>query len=273
MKTCGIYLITVQRPGLLPVHYVGQSVCIEKRLVQHTQKLACGSHPNARMQSCYNKYGGGSFSFDILEECQRSELNRFEQWWLDEMVGYRRVLNFGVVATSGMAKRNHSPESKARMSAAHKGKKLSAEHVKKIADKNRGKRISDQERLFRSINQKGKSLTEEHRQALADAKKGKEIPNTQRQKMIKGLPRGDDHPARKNAENHPLHKPVIAVCKETGKVLTFKSLKHAGVAGFNPATISSVCSGRLKSHKGYKWSFIHQDRVSPLPVSPSLQLD
>lgn len=50
-------------------------------------------------------------------------------------------------------------------------------------------------------------------------------------------------------------KAVIGTCIKTGKTVEFPSGVEAGRQGFHGGCISSCCSGRLKTHKGYFWSF------------------
>ena len=50
-------------------------------------------------------------------------------------------------------------------------------------------------------------------------------------------------------------KAVIGTNVKTGEVISFHSQQEAGRNGFHRGNISSCCSGRLKTHKGYIWKF------------------
>lgn len=64
--------------------YIGQSVCIEERWEQHRTKCF---NPNCSQYNGYfyrsiRKYGLENFSFFVLEECSKEELNEKEIYWI-----------------------------------------------------------------------------------------------------------------------------------------------------------------------------------------------
>lgn len=78
---CGIYKITNQINGKC---YIGQSVNIAKRWTQHRIRATSegskgfGSH----FYRSIRRYGLENFSFEILEECLREELNEKEKFYI-----------------------------------------------------------------------------------------------------------------------------------------------------------------------------------------------
>ena len=74
---CGIYKITNQINGKC---YIGQSVNIAKRWAEHRCKATSkGSEGfESHFYRSIRKYGLENFSFEILEECLREELNKKE---------------------------------------------------------------------------------------------------------------------------------------------------------------------------------------------------
>jgi group I intron endonuclease len=60
----GIYKITCLANNKC---YIGQSVAIKRRWNDHQKALAGGTHYNTYLQNAYNKYGKGSFVYEILE--------------------------------------------------------------------------------------------------------------------------------------------------------------------------------------------------------------
>lgn len=70
-----------------------------------------------------------------------------------------------------MLGRKHSLETKAKMSAAHKGKQKSPEHVAKVAASHKGKKRSDAHKKKLSIAHTGKIISSETRIKLSQAAK------------------------------------------------------------------------------------------------------
>ena len=77
----GIYKITEkENPKMF---YVGKSNDIERRFKEHIQK----SYVQSRIP--FDDYitlkGKEAFNYEILEECQLSELNQKEEYWIDKL--------------------------------------------------------------------------------------------------------------------------------------------------------------------------------------------
>ena len=81
MPICGIYKITNQINGKC---YIGQSVNIAKRWTEYRCKATSkGSEGfESHFYRSIRKYGLENFSFEILEECLREELNKKEQFYI-----------------------------------------------------------------------------------------------------------------------------------------------------------------------------------------------
>lgn len=76
----GIYLIRNSVTGKV---YVGQSVKVSARLVEHKRQLRRNEHHNPHLQAAYNLYGD-VFETEVIEFCPRSELNEREIHWISE---------------------------------------------------------------------------------------------------------------------------------------------------------------------------------------------
>ena len=90
----GIYKITNTINGKC---YIGQSVNIERRLEFHKKLLSYGNHPNNHMQNSVNKYNIDNFTFEIIEECDKSKLSDRERYW----ISHYNSMNEGYNMTSG----------------------------------------------------------------------------------------------------------------------------------------------------------------------------
>lgn len=78
---CGIYKITGINSQMI---YIGQSVDIGERFKQHI-KAALGASPAPanKLYSHMRKEKVENFTFEILERCERAELNDREKYWIN----------------------------------------------------------------------------------------------------------------------------------------------------------------------------------------------
>lgn len=83
----GIYKITNRMNGKC---YIGQSVDIKKRWVQHIGNTGRDSNP---MYLDFKKFGIDNFDFEVLEECKREELNAKEIYYIKFFDSYRNGYN------------------------------------------------------------------------------------------------------------------------------------------------------------------------------------
>ena len=80
-KNPGIYYLKINN-----LNYVGSSVSIKTRLLEHICKLKKNKHENPRMQNTFNKYGLEKCFFSILEnadEISKELLLEKEKMWID----------------------------------------------------------------------------------------------------------------------------------------------------------------------------------------------
>ena len=117
----GIYYIKNNLNGKL---YIGQSIEINKRFNTHKHKLRNNIHPNAHLQSSFNKYGEDNFEFGLLKATKEKYLNRLERLYIKKhntanpKYGYNKAL--GGNSNSGW---EVPQEIRDKMSKSHKGKK------------------------------------------------------------------------------------------------------------------------------------------------------
>ncbi|PRZ15403.1 GIY-YIG catalytic domain-containing protein [Laceyella sediminis] len=60
----GVYQIIC---GVNGKRYIGQSSCINKRIISHRTSLANGYHPALKLQTEFHKYGPGAFEVEIMK--------------------------------------------------------------------------------------------------------------------------------------------------------------------------------------------------------------
>ena len=72
----GIYKITNKKTGK---SYIGQSNDIERRFKEHQQKGASSRIP---LDVAIQKYGKDTFDYEVIEECDLSQLNEKEEYYI-----------------------------------------------------------------------------------------------------------------------------------------------------------------------------------------------
>lgn len=149
-KNSGIYGIKNTVSGKW---YIGQTTNLLKRIYGHSSKLINGKHNNAHLQSSFNKYGRDSFEFHVLEECGADMLDIRERAWIvyykssDREFGYnkdcggnlKKVLSEETKRKVAAASKGHKMPEKTRVAlySSNKGRKLSEEYKKQVAEKTR----------------------------------------------------------------------------------------------------------------------------------------
>lgn len=168
--------------------YIGSSTDYVTRWGEHRRALRAGKHHAFILQRAWNRHGEAAFRFQVIEHVadDATILDR-EQHWIEAV---RPKYNSAKFAGSGRGFR-HSEETKARLSAMFKGRKMppfTAEHRERLAAANRGKKLSPETvAKVRAANlgrrntpeaiarmcaaQKGRVFTEEHKQRLSEAQR------------------------------------------------------------------------------------------------------
>lgn len=178
--------------------YVGSAVDIERRWRSHRLLLCKGTHHNIGLQRAAAKYGADKLQFEILELCAQSVLLAREQWYFDNTrCHFNRYLTAG---SPGPGPRGeHSPQTRARIGAAHKGRTLPREQVMKMVAARADYRPSAETRAKISASNKGKKRTDEARAKISAYQRTKKYDEATRDKISRA--RGAKYPGVS------LHKP------------------------------------------------------------------
>lgn len=128
--------------------YIGNSKNVHYRWIIHQRNLNGGYHINKYLQAAWNKYSKINFKFEILEIVNdRSKLIEREQYWLDKFKSYNRVTgyNINIIANSRIGTKL--------------GRKLTftKEHRQRLSISQKGKIISDDQRIAISIANKNRT--------------------------------------------------------------------------------------------------------------------
>jgi len=137
--------------------YVGSAISVRRRWKGHKYALKRGTHHSPKLQNAVNKYGLDIFNCEIIQLVEdKSKLIEREQFWIDF---FKPTYNGRPVAHSPFGTR-HTEETKEKMSAAHKGRRFSAEHCANISAAKKGCVIKEEQRKLLSEIGKGKRLSD-----------------------------------------------------------------------------------------------------------------
>lgn len=205
-KICGIYKITSPSGKV----YIGQSVNILSRKKRYKYG---DSKCQPRIHRSILKYGFENHLFEIIHECNQSELNELEIFYIkkfncfdtlhglnlnsggkknivsEETKAKQRLAQIGNKNAAGTVRsladkqllreinlgKKHSIETRRKMSEAHKGKKMSQQFKLKMSKIHKGKKISDEHKNRLRLANKGKKLSEEAKKHLRNIHKGKKF--------------------------------------------------------------------------------------------------
>ena len=144
--------------------YVGQTVNMKKRWSTHKKLLSQGNHFNCHLQRACNKDGMDILSFEVIELCEKGDLNEREIHWISKLSSFKNGYNFteGGGGTRGYM---FTEESKQKMSKRHMGNKY-----------NSGNKYTEESRHQMSLAHMGLKSTEEARKKISEANRGSKHP-------------------------------------------------------------------------------------------------
>ena len=232
MIACGIYKWTNIKTGRVLVGQACHTTGFSRRKSQYLSDLRRGIYCNKHFQKSFDKHGEQSFLFEELElmpidDLALSEhsvlLTKAEQKWVD----HYRQLSGGVYNQAGPVnspllgtKRSEETKEKLRMankgkSPPNKGKKASPEARARMSAAHIGKKgpvgvkrgpLSDEHKAKISASEKGRVFSAETKKKISDAKAGKKRgPMSQEQK---------DKISKANS-GRPAHNKGVAQSEET----------------------------------------------------------
>jgi group I intron endonuclease len=183
MKISGIYKIQSLKNSKRC--YIGSAINIHRRWMNHLVRLRKNCHENNKLQRHYNKYGKDDLQFSILIGCDKNDLLKSEQFFIDI---YKPYFNICLIAGShlGVKKKPHTEEAKQRMRIANMGKE----------PWNKGKKgvYSVDTLLIMSKKRSGIKDSEEVRQ-----KKSKALKGNTNGKALKGILKSEEY--KQNCKN------------------------------------------------------------------------
>lgn len=92
--------------------YIGSSLYIEKRFNLHRLLLNKNKHHSIILQRAWNKYKEHNFKFTIIKKCNKDNILKIEQYYINKLKPY---YNVSKSAHSPMLGRKHSEKTKLKM--------------------------------------------------------------------------------------------------------------------------------------------------------------
>ena len=144
--TPGVYIIVNHAANAL---YVGQSQRVNKRVREHLRLLRRGSHYNVYLQRAWDKYGDAAFLWAVEVTCEDpDDLDAIEEafisgrGWFDVPTVY----NIADFSRAPMRGKTHSPEARAKISAAKRASNFdyrAEEYRKALSDGQKARYMAD----------------------------------------------------------------------------------------------------------------------------------
>lgn len=125
--SCGVYQIVCDLGA-----YIGVSNDVANRYAHHGFKLRRNVHSCKKLQEAWNILGEEAFRFELIHPCEPTELDKFEQKYLDEV---DNLLN-----TSKFVSGKHEISEATRLKCS----KVQLGHTRSIGSKNPSAKISEQ---------------------------------------------------------------------------------------------------------------------------------
>ena len=141
----------------------------------HLSQLRRGVHGNNYLQRAWDKYGEVLFEFRVLEYCKPEDCVRREQYWMVLYMSHDKDFGYNLSPTAGSNlgvknKEKRSPAAIAATADKNRGRKRTQETKDRISAALKGKRKSEQHKAaLRS------RKSEEHRAKLSKARLGKKL--------------------------------------------------------------------------------------------------
>lgn len=170
MKICGTYKIQSRcKPERI---YIGSASDITHRWQSHILDLQKNQHHSFKLQNHYNKYGESDLEFSILLGCEKEDLIKTEQYFIDS---YKPWFNICPLARSclGIKRTEEYKENQRKIQTGKKHRPFTDDHKKGISKALKGRTRSKEWCENISAGKRGKSQTTEHVQKRVAKNTGK----------------------------------------------------------------------------------------------------
>lgn len=132
--------------------YIGSFCLLNKRILRHINRLKSNKHENRYLQNSWNKYDSSNFKFEILEECEKEDLIKREQYYIDILVPQYNICK----KADSCLGRKRTEEFKNKMSKIMAGRKPSKETIEAVIKYNTGRSLNEVQKKKISESNKGR---------------------------------------------------------------------------------------------------------------------
>lgn len=226
----GIYQITNLINGK---RYVGLAVNIRRRFIEH--KTPTALKKTSVLAKAFRKYGVENFTFEVLEECDRTELAAREVFWIGQL---RPEYNM-TAGGDGNVGREVSEATRAKLAAAGRVQ------WERLSDDQKAARVSNNLRGPHA----GHPVSEGTRQKLRAAVLGTKASVETRREISRA-----NQVALKGNQNG--NKLVMGTKPNGLWVCGYASVvSAANDLGIHPSNISRALKGRQQTAGGFQWAY------------------
>lgn len=221
--------------------YIGQTVELRRRLIDHCRYLHNGKHPNKHLQSAFNLYGANAFEYSVIELCERERLFDREIEIIAER-GRNNLFNF-TDGGEGPCGLRHSQETKEKL------RELKACEYRANREKYQ-QCLNSPEAVARRV--ATKQATGNYHNWTEEGREKQRANARRRFLQLRAAFDRTGIPSEKRIA-------IERIDPKTGEVREYDSMTAAELEGFSSGKISACCKGRYgrKSHGGFYWSYLN----------------
>lgn len=217
-------------------NYIGATIRLRKRLLNHLKKLKRNQHSNKKIQKEWDKYQQNKFVFGVIEETTKKEKRDREQYYINKLKPeYNKIIDI---------RKGPDPD---KISQTLQGREFSQEHKDKIARANKNRIWRDKSRQKNRQHRLNSTQSEETKAKISQSLKGREVSKETREKLRKlhiGI-------SKNKGEDNSSAKLTAKEVKNIKRMLQNSKLTHKEIADIYPVskgTIDKISEGKVWSH-------------------------
>lgn len=158
--------------------YIGSAIYYKNRWADHKRRLGLGTHTNSKLQNHVNKYGVSDLVFSIIEPCFPEFLIIKEQYYLDKLKPYFNICKTAGSTLgrkmSEETKRKVIEGNKGKKVSEEAKQKIRIAMIGRYVSPATRRKRSESTRGIKS-HRYGKTMPEWHRQLISKANKGRKL--------------------------------------------------------------------------------------------------